>query len=112
MIAEDGLAGSTALAVEEPAPAGSPPRRVRPWQWETALVVALSALTFAVHDVAYVLSQPYWTDEAWVAASTKYPMTDLRDVTASTRSVGPLCCASSWSAARNANASNHSCSPR
>jgi hypothetical protein len=51
---------------------------------ETALVTALAAATFLVHDVSYALSQPYWIDEAWVAVTVRYPLSDLPAVTSST----------------------------
>ena len=54
------------------------------WMAEVAIVAALGTLVFFVHDVGYVLSQPYWTDEAWVVASTRYPISDLPGVTAAT----------------------------
>ncbi len=51
---------------------------------EWGLVLALGAATFVVHDVGYLLSRPYWTDEAWVAVTTRFPIGDLRDTTSST----------------------------
>lgn len=44
----------------------------------------LAALTFVVHDVPYMLRQPYWLDEAWVALSTRVPFTELTSVTSAT----------------------------
>lgn len=46
----------------------------------------LGALTFAVHSLHYVLSQPFWLDESWVAVSTKLPLRAAPHVTA----VSPL----------------------
>ncbi|WP_157695374.1 hypothetical protein [Nakamurella panacisegetis] len=40
--------------------------------------------TFAVHDVGYMFTTPFWTDEAWVAISTKLPLADIASVSAST----------------------------
>lgn len=37
-----------------------------------------------VHDVGYLLRQPYWTDEAWVAVTTRFPVAQLPSLTAST----------------------------
>ena len=48
------------------------------------LVLALSGATFAVHDVAYALRVPFWTDEAWVAVTTRFPLSQLPAVTSST----------------------------
>jgi hypothetical protein len=46
------------------------------------IVLGLGVLV--VHDVAGMLSRPFWYDEAWVAASTRVPLSELADVTAST----------------------------
>ena len=51
---------------------------------EIVLVVTLAAATFVVHDVGYALGQPFWTDEAWVAVTVRYPITDLITVNSST----------------------------
>lgn len=40
-------------------------------------VLGLALLVLAVHDVAYLLTQPYWTDEDWVALTTKFPLSQL-----------------------------------
>jgi hypothetical protein len=47
-------------------------------------VLVLALLVFVVHDVGYVLRQPYWTDEAWVAVTTRFPVAQLPALTAST----------------------------
>jgi hypothetical protein len=39
---------------------------------------------FVIHDVPAAVRLPYWLDEAWVAASVRYPVTDLPAVTSST----------------------------
>jgi hypothetical protein len=44
----------------------------------------LGLLVLVVHDVGYLLRQPYWTDEAWVALTTRFPVTQLPALTAST----------------------------
>jgi hypothetical protein len=46
--------------------------------------VLLGALVLAVHNVGYLLSVPFWNDEAWVAVTTRYPLSQLRTVTSST----------------------------
>ena len=57
------------------------PRRLR---WDVLLAGLLSGATFVVHDVGYLLRLPFWTDEAWVAISTRLPLHELLRVTAST----------------------------
>jgi hypothetical protein len=44
----------------------------------------LALATFLVHDVGYMFSHPFWTDEAWVAISTRLPLHQITRVTAST----------------------------
>jgi hypothetical protein len=57
--------------------------------WPDVLLAGLLAMaTLVVHDVGYMLSTPFWTDEAWVAISTKLPFSQLHDVSAS----APLGC--------------------
>ena len=51
---------------------------------EHLLVLLLGLLVLVVHDVGYVLSQPFWTDEAWVAVTTRFPLSQLPATTAST----------------------------
>jgi len=53
-------------------------------RWEYWLVALLAGLTCVVHDVAYMLSTPFWGDEAWVAVTTRFPVGQLPLVTAST----------------------------
>ncbi|WP_090803860.1 hypothetical protein [Asanoa ishikariensis] len=48
--------------------------------WPAALLV----VTFVIHDVPAAVRLPYWLDEAWVAVSVRYPVTDLPEVTSST----------------------------
>ena len=38
------------------------------------LALLTAGAVFVVHDLGYVLSQPYWIDEAWVADSTRAPL--------------------------------------
>ena len=51
---------------------------------DLALAGVLALMTFVVHNVGYVLSTPYWSDESWVAISTKLPLGDSLHVTSST----------------------------
>jgi hypothetical protein len=62
-------------------PKADPPVLRRGERW---LILALAALTFAVHNVSYLLSQPFWLDEAWVAVTTRFPLSKLPAVTSST----------------------------
>jgi hypothetical protein len=75
-------------AVDEHADRAEPPARapVRAWPriaTPTALV-ALAALAVAARRPAYLLSHPFWFEEAWVAASVRAPLSQLRTVTSST----------------------------
>jgi hypothetical protein len=65
---------------------GSPLRlRLKRDSWpDVALGGVLAVATFFVHNVGYMLSLPFWTDEAWVAISTRLPLGQLAKVTAST----------------------------
>jgi hypothetical protein len=51
---------------------------------EHLLVLVLALGVLAVHDVGYMFRQPYWNDEAWVAVTTRYPLSDLAATTSST----------------------------
>jgi hypothetical protein len=51
---------------------------------ERLAVLALGLLVVVVHNVAYLLRQPFWTDEAWVAVTTRFPLSQLRETTSST----------------------------
>ncbi|HUN36370.1 MAG TPA: hypothetical protein VMU95_30605 [Trebonia sp.] len=51
---------------------------------EHLLVAVLALMVLAVHDVGYIFSQPYWTDEDWVALTTKFPLSALPATTNST----------------------------
>lgn len=51
---------------------------------DVLLAGLLWAATFFVHDVGYLLRLPFWTDEAWVAISTKVPLAQTLQVSAST----------------------------
>jgi hypothetical protein len=63
----------------------------RPWQLARARLTAehlwvllLGLGVLAVHDVGYMLSQPFWNDEAWVALTTRFPLSQLPQTTSST----------------------------
>ncbi len=47
-------------------------------------MVLLGLLVLAVHDVGYILSQSFWNDEAWVAITTRFPLSQLSAATSST----------------------------
>lgn len=48
------------------------------------MVLALALAVLAVHDLGYLLRHPFWTDEEWVAVTTRFPLTELPRVTSST----------------------------
>jgi hypothetical protein len=50
---------------------------------ENLWVLLLGLGVFAVHDVGYVLSHPFWNDEAWVAVTTRFPLSQLPATTSS-----------------------------
>jgi hypothetical protein len=56
----------------------------RPLAAEYAVLTLLCLLVLALHDVRYLLSQPYWNDEAWVAVTTRFPLSKLPQLTSST----------------------------
>ncbi|HEY6790034.1 MAG TPA: hypothetical protein VI365_22270, partial [Trebonia sp.] len=47
-------------------------------------MLVLALLVLAVHNVSYMLNQPFWTDEDWVALTTKFPLSQLPATTSST----------------------------
>ncbi len=51
---------------------------------EHLAVLVLGLLVAVVHNVGYLLRQPFWTDEAWVAVTTRFPLSQLRATTSST----------------------------
>jgi hypothetical protein len=51
---------------------------------ERIVVFLLAAAVLLVHDVGYLLNPPFSHDEAWVAVTTRFPITALRQVTSST----------------------------
>ena len=52
--------------------------------YDAIAIAALLALFFVVHDVKSMLTAPYFLDEAWVALSVRFPISELPVVTAST----------------------------
>jgi hypothetical protein len=51
---------------------------------EYVVLLLLCLLVLALHNVRYLLSQPYWNDEAWVAVTTRFPLARLPQLTSST----------------------------
>jgi hypothetical protein len=51
---------------------------------EPAAVLLFGLLVLVVHDVGYLLGLPFWTDEAWVAVTTRFPLSQLPAITSST----------------------------
>jgi hypothetical protein len=51
---------------------------------EYLIVLVLGLLVLVVPDVGYMLRQPFWTDEAWVAVTTRFPLSQLPATTSST----------------------------
>ncbi len=51
---------------------------------EHLAVLTLGLLVVLAHNVGYLLRQPFWTDEAWVAVTTRFPLSQLRATTSST----------------------------
>jgi hypothetical protein len=47
-------------------------------------VALLCLLVLVFHDVGYLLRQPYWNDESWVAVTVRFPLTKLPAVTSTT----------------------------
>jgi hypothetical protein len=62
------------------------PTRVVGWPAVASLtaLVALTVLAVCARRPAYLLSRPFWFDEAWVADSIRAPLSELRTVTSST----------------------------
>jgi hypothetical protein len=51
---------------------------------EHLAVPVAGLLVLVVHDVGYLLSQPFWNDETWVAVTTRFPLSQLPATTSST----------------------------
>lgn len=44
---------------------------------EPLAAVLLGLLVLVVHDVGYLLRQPFWYDESWVAVTSRFPLSQL-----------------------------------
>jgi len=82
-------AGAGETPSEPGAVAGGPgarvPMAIRRRQLAEHLgVLLLGLLVLVVHDLGYLLRQPFWTDEAWVAVTTRFPLSQLPATTSST----------------------------
>jgi hypothetical protein len=51
---------------------------------EQLAVLLFGLLVLVVHDVGYLLGQPFWNDEAWVAVTSRFPLSQLPATTSST----------------------------
>jgi hypothetical protein len=51
---------------------------------EHLAVLLLGLLVGVVHDTPYLLRAPFWTDEAWVAVTTRFPLSALPATTSAT----------------------------
>ena len=56
----------------------------RPGVLEGVAVGVLTAAVLVVHDIGQAFHHSFWNDEAWVAVTTRYPLSDLRVTTSST----------------------------
>ena len=51
---------------------------------DVLLAIVAGAMVIVVHDVRYILTQPYWLDEAWVADSVRAPLSLVPRLASST----------------------------
>ena len=51
---------------------------------DVIVAIAAGVMVIFVHDVHYILSQPYWLDEAWVADSVRAPLSLVPRLASST----------------------------
>ncbi|WP_432840981.1 hypothetical protein [Dactylosporangium sp. CA-092794] len=58
--------------------------RLRSYLPDIAWLGAVFGAFFAVNDLSMWMTAPYWQDEAWVALSTRVPLSDLPQITSST----------------------------
>ena len=95
MRVDDDASASAPAATPAPAAAAGGSRAGRPLarigrliRWRAAAehlaVLLLGLAVLEVHDVGYLLRVPFWTDEAWVAISTRFPLSQLPATTSST----------------------------
>ena len=85
----DAPGSAAGASAEAPGPATGRLARLRTvtWRWRSAellAVLVLGLLVLVVHDVGYLLRHPFWTDESWVAVSTRFPVSQLPATTSST----------------------------
>ena len=85
------MTDDVAVAAPDQAPAPRRTRHVSPVLWagrltwvDHVLAIVLAAGVLVVHNVGYMLSQPFWVDESWVAVSTKAPLGSMKWITSST----------------------------
>jgi hypothetical protein len=64
---------TTAITQTSPARPGGP-QATKLNVADIILAVAAGVMVIFVHDVHYILHEPYWLDEAWVADSTRAPL--------------------------------------
>jgi hypothetical protein len=84
---DEAVGSASSVAPAGSGAAGDPARVQAALQWLIAEALAALLLGLAVllvHDVGYLLRQPFWTDEAWVAVSTRFPLSQLPATTSST----------------------------
>ena len=77
------------FAASEPGGAAGRRQQVRmATRWrpspEPVVVLGLGLLVLVVHDVGYLLGHPFWVDEAWVAVTTRFPLSQLPATTSAT----------------------------
>ena len=78
------LKGTTCVSADDTSPPAAPGWSSR-WRAARGLAaLGLGLLVLVVHDVGYMLSQPFWTDETWVAATTRFSLARLPLTTSST----------------------------
>jgi hypothetical protein len=51
---------------------------------DVILAIAAGVMVIFVHDVHYLLTEPYWLDEAWVADSIRAPLSEVPRLASST----------------------------
>lgn len=70
----------------------------------TAVLIGAALVVILTHDFGYLATWPLWGDEAWVALSRLFPLTDLPSLTSSTpigfNLLGWLFTADSWQGGR------------
>jgi hypothetical protein len=90
---DDAIASARDDAQVEAPELGSADGVWRPWgkvaaPWrptpDHAIALGLGLLVLVVHDVSYLLGHPFWTDESWVAVTTRFPLSQLPATTSST----------------------------